>query len=47
LATNGRQRILDMMPTKLHERVSVALGSKNEVQRVVDYHRAEGTVPAA
>ncbi|WP_332775904.1 class 1 fructose-bisphosphatase, partial [Polaromonas sp.] len=27
-ATNGKQRILDIPPTKLHERVSVILGSK-------------------
>ncbi len=39
-ATNGRQRILDIVPTKLHERVSVVLGSKNEVQRVTDLHHA-------
>jgi fructose-1,6-bisphosphatase I len=39
-ATNGRQRILDVSPSKLHERVSVVLGSKNEVQRVTDYHLA-------
>jgi fructose-1,6-bisphosphatase I len=38
-ATNGSQRILDIVPTKLHERVSVMLGSKNEVERVTDYHR--------
>ena len=25
-------------PTKLHERVSVVLGSKNEVERVTAYH---------
>ena len=37
-ATNGRQRILDIEPTKLHERVSVILGSKNEVERVTSYH---------
>jgi fructose-1,6-bisphosphatase I len=37
-ATNGRQRILDIHPTKLHERVSVILGSKNEVDRVTSYH---------
>ena len=37
-ATNGQQRILDMQPTKLHERVSVILGSKNEVERVTGYH---------
>ena len=37
-ATNGRQRILDLMPSKLHERVSVILGSKNEVERATAYH---------
>ncbi|HBH40099.1 MAG TPA: class 1 fructose-bisphosphatase [Curvibacter sp.] len=36
--TNGRQRILDIQPTQLHERVSVILGSKNEVERVTSYH---------
>ncbi len=37
-ATNGRERILDIVPSKLHERVSVILGSKNEVERVTRYH---------
>ncbi len=37
-ATNGQQRILDIQPTQLHERVSVILGSKNEVERVTAYH---------
>ena len=37
-ATNGKERILDIQPTKLHERVSVILGSKNEVERVTAYH---------
>jgi fructose-1,6-bisphosphatase I len=37
-ATNGKERILDLQPTKLHERVSVMLGSKNEVERVTSYH---------
>ncbi|PWK38073.1 class 1 fructose-bisphosphatase [Cupriavidus plantarum] len=42
-ATNGIDRILDVEPTKLHQRVSVILGSKNEVDRVTRYHReAEG-----
>ena len=39
MATNGTQRILELQPTKLHERVSVMLGSKNEVERVTAYHR--------
>ncbi len=37
-ATNGRQRILEVQPTQLHERVSVVLGSKNEVNRITSYH---------
>ena len=37
-ATNGKQRILDLQPTQLHERVSVILGSKNEVEKVTRYH---------
>jgi len=37
-ATDGRQRILDIQPTQLHQRVSVVLGSKNEVERVTSYH---------
>lgn len=38
MATNGRQRILEIQPTELHQRVSVILGSKNEVERVTQYH---------
>ena len=37
-ATNTKERILDIQPSKLHERVSVVLGSKNEVERVTRYH---------
>jgi fructose-1,6-bisphosphatase I len=37
-ATDGVQRILDIVPTNLHQRVPVFLGSKNEVERVTRYH---------
>ncbi|WP_420473176.1 class 1 fructose-bisphosphatase [Noviherbaspirillum sp. ST9] len=37
-ATNGKQRILDIQPSKLHERVAVFLGSRSEVERVTSYH---------
>ena len=37
-ATNGTQRILDIQPETLHERVAVFLGSKEEVERVTSYH---------
>jgi fructose-1,6-bisphosphatase I len=39
-ATNGSERIMDIVPSRLHERVSVVLGSKNEVERVTSYHAA-------
>ena len=37
-ATTGRERIMEVQPQQLHERVSVILGSKNEVERVTQYH---------
>lgn len=36
---NGTQSILDIPPEKLHQRVSVILGSKNEVSRIQNYHQ--------
>jgi fructose-1,6-bisphosphatase I len=38
VATNGLQRIMDIQPEKLHQRVPVFLGSKNEVELVTSYH---------
>jgi fructose-1,6-bisphosphatase I len=37
---NGQERILQLQPKQLHERVSVILGSKNEVERVLAYHQS-------
>ncbi|MCK6389610.1 MAG: class 1 fructose-bisphosphatase [Azonexus sp.] len=37
-ATTGRQRILDVQPQHLHQRVPVILGSRHEVERVTGYH---------
>ncbi|HCE08782.1 MAG TPA: class 1 fructose-bisphosphatase [Oxalobacteraceae bacterium] len=39
-ATNGQQRIMDIQPHKLHQRVPVFLGSSNEVELVTAYHKA-------
>lgn len=39
LCSTGRQRILDILPDNIHQRVPVILGSKNEVERVVDYYQ--------
>jgi len=38
-ATDGKGRILDIAPTKLHQRVPVFLGSKEEVDVVTGYHQ--------
>ena len=38
-STTGRERILDVKPTGLHQRVPVILGSKNEVELVTGYHQ--------
>ena len=38
MATNGRQRIMEIEPSRLHERVAVFLGSRNEVARATRYH---------
>jgi fructose-1,6-bisphosphatase I len=37
-ATDGKTPILDIRPDRLHQRVAVILGSKNEVARVTSYH---------
>ena len=39
-SSTGYERILDLAPEGLHQRVPVILGSKNEVEVVVGYHRA-------
>ncbi|MBX2826269.1 MAG: class 1 fructose-bisphosphatase [Gammaproteobacteria bacterium] len=38
LASTGRSRILEIQPNDLHQRVPVIMGSRNEVQRLIDYH---------
>ncbi|MBJ6985256.1 class 1 fructose-bisphosphatase [Luteimonas sp. MC1750] len=38
-ASNGRDRIMEIAPTQLHQRVPVFLGSKSEVEAATRYHR--------
>ena len=38
-ATNGRERIMEIAPAQLHQRVPVFLGSKSEVEAATRYHR--------
>jgi fructose-1,6-bisphosphatase I len=39
-ASTGRERILDVVPSGLHARVPVILGSRAEVERIRRYHEA-------
>jgi fructose-1,6-bisphosphatase len=38
-ASTGRERILEIAPDSLHQRVPLILGSRQEVERLVRYHR--------
>ncbi len=38
-SSTGRERIMEIAPKELHQRVPVILGSKNEVERMVAYHQ--------
>ncbi len=38
-AHTGRQRMMEVKPAELHQRVPVFIGSKNEVETAVRYHR--------
>jgi fructose-1,6-bisphosphatase len=44
-ATTGSQRMLEIVPESLHQRVPLILGSRNEVERIERYHDefAKGT----
>lgn len=46
MSTTGYQRILDVKPEGLHQRVPVILGSKEEVERVTSYHADKGEAAA-
>ena len=37
--STGRERILDIKPAGIHQRVPLILGSKNEVERIAAYHQ--------
>ena len=38
LATTGRERVLEVKPAGLHQRVPLIMGSRNEVERIERYH---------
>jgi len=38
-ASTGREPVLSVKPTSLHQRIGLVFGSKNEVERIERYHR--------
>lgn len=38
-STTGLQRVLEVSPTGIHQRVPIMLGSKNEIDRIASYHQ--------
>jgi fructose-1,6-bisphosphatase I/sedoheptulose-1,7-bisphosphatase len=41
LASTGRDRILDVSPNDLHQRVPLVFGARDEVERIESYHREQ------
>jgi len=41
ISSTGRGRIMELQPERLHQRVPVILGSKNEVERIIGYHNED------
>jgi fructose-1,6-bisphosphatase I/sedoheptulose-1,7-bisphosphatase len=38
-ASTGRERVMELQPSSLHQRAPLILGSRNEVERIERYHR--------
>ncbi|MGB8962508.1 MAG: class 1 fructose-bisphosphatase [Pseudonocardiaceae bacterium] len=43
-ASTGRQRILDVAPEELHQRIALIFGAREEVERIEQYHRDHNVV---
>jgi fructose-1,6-bisphosphatase I / sedoheptulose-1,7-bisphosphatase len=46
LASTGRERVMEIQPTQLHQRVPLIFGSRSEVERIESYHQAGPPGPA-
>jgi fructose-1,6-bisphosphatase I/sedoheptulose-1,7-bisphosphatase len=42
-ASTGRQRVLGVQPTSLHQRIGLVFGSRQEVERIERYHHEPAT----
>jgi fructose-1,6-bisphosphatase I/sedoheptulose-1,7-bisphosphatase len=46
LATTGRERVLEVRPSRLHQRIGLIFGSREEVERIERYHVEQTDEPA-
>lgn len=44
LCSTGKARILDIKPTNIHQRTPLIFGSKQEVERIVNYYQQTSTI---
>ena len=44
LASTGRQRVLEVVPKGLHQRIAFIFGAREEVERIEQYHRDDSLV---
>ena len=44
LASTGRERVLDVAPQDLHQRIAFIFGAREEVERIEEYHRDDSLV---
>jgi fructose-1,6-bisphosphatase I len=48
MSTDGKQRVLDIQPTELHQRVPIYIGSKNMVNKAMEFTvKHEGVTTAS
>ena len=47
LATTGRMPVLEIVPTKIHQRAPIFLGSKDDVQEIIDLYKKYDAKKAA
>jgi len=44
LASTGRERVLDVLPDDLHQRIAFIFGAREEIERIEQYHREHNEV---
>lgn len=44
-ATTGRERLLEVLPSSLHQRIPVIFGAAEEVERIEEYHATQNERP--